>query len=299
MERSIHAGLLVRSVMLATVFVIIQGCIATSAPPVTDPGIITGLASWYGQEFSGRATANGEIFDPMLMTAAHRDLPFGTLVDVRNTRNDRTVQVRINDRGPFVGNRIIDLSWAAAEQIGMVQAGVVPVQLQIIGSAQPSGMSGRNATGAPLDAPPPSIPFPLPDSSPADAEADDSEVVVSDIDVVEVRRGQEVRKRVGADGKTIEGAPASATAGPGGTLPRSSSLPSRFVVQLGSFLNRTNADTLHAKVTALLRPAYVEQRGELYRVRVGPFYTREAAIEARDVLESAGFSGVLMTADGS
>lgn len=276
---------------LAAAFLIVQGCIATSVPPQTDPGIITGLASWYGQEFSGRATANGEIFDPMLLTAAHRDLPFGTLVEVRNTRNNRTVQVRINDRGPFIGNRIIDLSWAAAEQIGMVEAGVIPVELLIIGQARsPAAAPGHRATRAPLDAPPPAIPFPLPDSSPA---LEESEVVVTDIEVVEVRRGEEVRKRVGADGITIEGG-SSTSGGTTRAQPRANPPPSRFVVQLGSFLNRANAETLLTKVSALLRPAYVERSGELYRVRVGPFYTREAAIEARETLEAAGFSGVLM-----
>lgn len=281
---------------LATLFLIVQGCIATSAPPRTDPGIITGLASWYGQEFSGRATANGEIFDPMLLTAAHRELPFGTLVEVRNTRNNRAVQVRINDRGPFVGNRIIDLSWAAAEQIGMVEAGVVPVEVVIVAQATPPGSTARRTT-APMDAPPPAIPFPLPGSSTVDADADASDVIVSDIEVIEVRRGEEVRKRVGADGISIEGGSApsmESTRSPGRVAQ-----PSRFVVQLGSFLNRANAETLHAKVSALLRPAYVEQSGELYRVRVGPFHTREAAIEARERLESAGFSGVLMTAEDS
>jgi rare lipoprotein A len=280
-------------VALATLILIVQGCISSSAPPRTDPEIITGLASWYGQEFSGRATANGEIFDPMLLTAAHRELPFGTLVEVRNTRNNRAVQVRINDRGPFVGNRIIDLSWAAAEQIGMVEAGVVPVEVVIVAQATPPGSTARQTT-TPMDAPPPAIPFPLPDSSTVDADAD---VIVSDIEVIEVRRGEEVRKRVGADGISIEGGSAPST---GSTRsPGRVAQPSRFVVQLGSFLNRVNAETLHAKVSALLRPAYVEQSGELYRVRVGPFHTREAAIEARERLESSGFSGVLMTADDS
>lgn len=277
---------------LATLLVIAQGCISTSAPPRSDPGIIAGLASWYGQEFSGRATANGEIFDPMLLTAAHRELPFGTLVEVRNTRNNRAVQVRINDRGPFIGNRIIDLSWAAAEQIGMVEAGVVPVELVIVSQAAPPGSTARRTT-PPMDAPPPAIPFPLPDSSTADADAD--EVVVSDIEVIEVRRGEEVRKRVGADGISIEGGSAPSM---GSTRSPSRVVqPSRFVVQLGSFLNRVNAETLLARVSPLVRPAYVEQSGELYRVRVGPFDTREAAIEARERLESAGFSGVLMTAE--
>src|SRR6266850_5637680 len=77
-----------------------------------------GVASWYGHPFDGRLTANGEIYDMEKMTAAHRTLPFGTWLEVKNLSNDKTVKVRIIDRGPFVGGRILDLSHAAAVSIG-------------------------------------------------------------------------------------------------------------------------------------------------------------------------------------
>ncbi|WP_291012447.1 septal ring lytic transglycosylase RlpA family protein [Hydrogenophaga sp.] len=91
--------------------------------------IARGLASWYGEKFQGRRTASGERFDMNALTAAHPSLPFGTRVRVRNARNGREVEVRINDRGPFTGKRIIDLSRAAAQAIDLVQAGVGPVVL--------------------------------------------------------------------------------------------------------------------------------------------------------------------------
>ncbi len=91
-----------------------------------------GLASWYGPGFAGRRTANGEIFDPSQLTAAHRELPFNTLVRVTNDRNGRSVVVRINDRGPFKGARIIDLSRASAEAIEMVGSGVAYVKLDVL-----------------------------------------------------------------------------------------------------------------------------------------------------------------------
>lgn len=91
--------------------------------------IARGLASWYGEKFQGRRTASGERFDMNALTAAHPSLPFGTRVRVRNPRNGREVEVRINDRGPFTGRRIIDLSRAAAQAIDLVQAGVGPVVL--------------------------------------------------------------------------------------------------------------------------------------------------------------------------
>jgi rare lipoprotein A len=92
----------------------------------------TGLASWYGHPYHGRAAANGEIYDMEKLTAAHRTLPFGTWVRVTNVANDKSVEVRITDRGPFVGGRIIDLSHAAAEVIDMIGPGVARVRLDII-----------------------------------------------------------------------------------------------------------------------------------------------------------------------
>ena len=102
-------------------------------PAKTEPwplAVQQGLASYYGREFHGRKTANGEIFDMEAMTAAHRTLPFGTMVRVTNIRTSQSVTVRINDRGPFVEGRLIDLSQGAARKIGI--DGVEPVRLEII-----------------------------------------------------------------------------------------------------------------------------------------------------------------------
>lgn len=92
-----------------------------------------GLASWYGYDWAGRKTANGERFNPEAMTAAHRSLPMGTKVIVTNTRNGKSVVVRINDRGPYIGGRIIDLSLGAARILGMMNSGVAPVRIQVLG----------------------------------------------------------------------------------------------------------------------------------------------------------------------
>ena len=92
-----------------------------------------GTASWYGGKFHGRKTASGERFNKHALTAAHRSLPFGSKVRVTNQRNNRMVIVRINDRGPFLKNRVIDLSEAAAEKIGMRTSGTAPVRVEILG----------------------------------------------------------------------------------------------------------------------------------------------------------------------
>ncbi len=95
-------------------------------------GIERGEASWYGGKFQGRLTANGERFDTNMLTAAHKTLPFNTIVEVKNLANDKIVHVRINDRGPFVEGRIIDLSRAAAGKLNMVGTGVAEVEVRII-----------------------------------------------------------------------------------------------------------------------------------------------------------------------
>lgn len=105
--------------------------VGVAAEPTS--GTQAGLASWYGPGFAGRLAANGEVFDPNQMTAAHLNLPFGTKVEVTNLDNGRSVEVEITDRGPFIGDRIIDLSTAAARTIGLLQQGVGLVQLRILG----------------------------------------------------------------------------------------------------------------------------------------------------------------------
>ena len=89
-----------------------------------------GMASYYSDNFHGRATASGETYDRYAFTCAHRTLPFGTRLVVTNLANRKSVFVRVNDRGPFVKGRIIDLSYAAAEEIGMIGAGVVKVKVE-------------------------------------------------------------------------------------------------------------------------------------------------------------------------
>src|ERR1035441_2727249 len=100
-----------------------------------------GLASWYGNPYHGRASASGEIYDMEQMTAAHRTLPFGTMVRVHDLDNEKSVDVRINERGPFVDGRIIDLSHAAARAIGMIGPGTASVRLEILSAPAAVGQA--------------------------------------------------------------------------------------------------------------------------------------------------------------
>lgn len=105
--------------------------------PLSQPTIVAnsfgGKASWYGPGFHGRLTANGERYNQNAMTAAHPSLRFGTRVKVTNLNNGRSVVVRINDRGPYAGGRVIDLSAAAARSLNMINSGVAPVEVTILG----------------------------------------------------------------------------------------------------------------------------------------------------------------------
>ncbi len=111
-----------------------------------------GLASWYGTKFHGRRTSSGEPYDMFAMTAAHRELPLPSYVEVTNLDNGKRVVVRVNDRGPFVGGRVIDLSYTAAHRIGMVQKGVAPVHIRVVSPAGEEGQPIRVAGTGALDA---------------------------------------------------------------------------------------------------------------------------------------------------
>src|ERR1017187_6494958 len=117
-----------------------------------------GLASWYGKEFDGLPTASGETFRPEKLPAAHRTVPLGTVLDVTNEKNGKIVRVKINDRGPFIAGRILDLSKAAAAEIGSVADGVVPVSLRVVtlgdnariraGTDEPPAITAANTANA-------------------------------------------------------------------------------------------------------------------------------------------------------
>ena len=138
---------------------VLAGCAATpplpdppaEPPPVAappSPRVQRGIASWYGPGFHGRRTANGERFNQNAMTAAHRSLPIGTMVTVRNLENGRTVRVRINDRGPYIRGRVIDLSRAAARALGIIEDGVARVALEW----HPPGSPDAQTASVPDDA---------------------------------------------------------------------------------------------------------------------------------------------------
>src|SRR5580692_4109627 len=151
-------------VCILALAVVIGGCGGKKTIAVTPPALKTrplpepappvgteerGMASWYGHPYHGRPAADGEIYDMEKMVAAHRTLPFQTMVRVRNLTNDKTVDVRIIDRGPFIANRIIDLSHAAARAIDLIGPGVANVELTIISNTAPTAANVPVAVSTP------------------------------------------------------------------------------------------------------------------------------------------------------
>ncbi len=116
---------------LFAVLLLLSACSSQPSSSVA-PNTTSGQASWYGAKHHGKKTASGERFNQHALTAAHRTLAFGTRVKVTNIRNNKSVTVRVNDRGPYSKGRIIDLSRAAANKIDMLNSGVAPVRLQVL-----------------------------------------------------------------------------------------------------------------------------------------------------------------------
>src|SRR5438876_8940156 len=222
--------------------VLAAACATAPKPQVTPPSDLHGIASWYGQEFAGRTTANGEIFDPLLFTAAHRTLPFGTVVDVQNPKTGQSVRVRINDRGPYIGGRMIDLSYAAAQQIGLIEPGSGDVEVTVV-----------KVGNGEREAPAPYV-VTVPDVKPVGEAPASIPVVVDNVQVVEEHQAAETRLQVSADGRKLQEVPVqamTAEALDAQRLPKRSlpSVAAKFFVQVGAFAQESNAKELLSQLT--------------------------------------------------
>jgi peptidoglycan lytic transglycosylase len=291
---------------LVPLFVVIvtlaYGCRTTAPVPPKAPEVLHGVASWYGEEFAGRTTANGEIFDPALLTAAHRTLPFGTVLDITNPKTQQTVRVRVNDRGPFIGGRVIDLSYAAAQKIGLIEPGIGEVNIRLVrvGSGEREPPVPFEATVAETPKVVPIVPAPPATDAPK-VDVVPQEVVVDRIEVQTERGGVITRTQVAADGRTLEEVPATGEAAPSAARFDERRRPTRaprihkgqYVVQVGAFSVEANAKSLQERLTVIGQAAWID-RNDLYRVRLGPFATRDQAAAARASLEANGISAIIL-----
>ncbi len=241
--------------------------------PTPEPGYQqTGTASWYGAQFHGQRTASGETFDQAALTAAHPTLPIPSLVQVTNLENGREVIVRVNDRGPFSGDRLIDLSRGAAQVLGFEEAGHARVHVRYLGPA-PRRVNS-DGTPAPESVHAPASMAQQPEEGPR-ALLPQQPVRTADLD------GAPVAERpVYAPAPTFSGGV--------------------FFVQVGAFSDPVNAQRVRDAV-ASAGPVVVDTRttasgAELFRVRVGPFANQEEADGARRMLSTLGYAESVVAA---
>lgn len=218
----------------------------------------TGIASWYGPGFVGQATASGEIYDQNAMTAAHKTLPLPTLVRVTNLENGRQIQLRINDRGPFVNNRIIDVSYRAAQLLGMDVNGTARVRVQVMAeeSRQLAAQLGGGETGP---------------GAPKVAAAPAPKLVVQPL-----TGGTQVATTGPAAPKSIVGLATGPLPQPSTSVVLEPVHPTNLFVQAGAFLQITNANNLRSKLAGIASARIIPvQLGaqRFYRVRLGPIAT--------------------------
>jgi rare lipoprotein A len=252
-----------------------------------------GIASWYGPEFDGRPTASGEIFNSALFTAAHPTLPFGTVLNITNTHNNKKVSVRVNDRGPFVSARILDVSRAAAEQLDMLVTGTAPVIVESVGPVVfPSGTVPETAPAASAPGGGPG----LIDSGWTTVQAEPAgpgAAAASQPALPPPMGPQPAAPQV----RTMPALPESgrtAPPPPAVLKPAISPIPNKvYRLQVGSYRIARNAvDSFERLKNAGLNPAY-ERNGEFFRVVL-------AGIRAEDVqsvaekLGAAGFPEALI-----
>lgn len=252
--------------------------------PKSDPGYDErGIGSWYGEQFHNRRTANGEIFDMDLPSAAHKTLPLPSIVEVTNLDNGRKMQVRVNDRGPFVDGRIIDLSKAAAEQLGYGRAGVARVRVRYIGPAAKTPFDQRRMIAA---TPPPAEPRPGPRYAPPPQ----ARVYATGLPPAQPAYAPPPPPKA-ADPDYVPYAPSSPA--PLVPAPPAPVLTSAYRVQAGSFANRDNAERAAAQLSGA-GEASIESipraQGVLYRVVVQAGPDEAEAFGVRDRVAALGFS---------
>lgn len=251
--------------------------------PQSDPDYdIKGIGSWYGEQFHNRRTANGEIFDMDVPSAAHKTLPLPSLVEVTNLDNGRKMVVRVNDRGPFVGDRVIDLSKAAADQLGYRRQGVARVRVRYVGPAPKAAFDTRQYVKA------------APTPAPSRWEGREDAPIVWPAEPPPVRT-QIIPARHTVAPEPPESAPVTRPNTPSAV--RNDIVPVRssaFRVQAGAFSNRENAERavslLRSAGSAMIEPLE-RSGGTLYRVLVSAGEDESQAWSVREQVAALGYSG--------
>lgn len=280
-----------------------------------------GLASWYGPSFHGRRTANGEMFDMDKVSGAHKTLPLPSIVRVTNLENGRSLVVRVNDRGPFIRGRIIDLSKKAAELLGFAEQGTAPVKVELLVDRSRQEALALGAASHPEFGPPPpkaapSVEVTVETLGPLQGTMMANKDVAAEVDgSVRVAATAQPGSRGTPppyDGMTDVGPrgrlPAAAESERGAAPDLAGSLhlvpvtnPPSIYIQAGAFARFDNANRLRVRLGMLGYPVRVHQvyitNQPMFRVRVGPLQTVEAADRTLDRLVAAGYPDAQIVID--
>lgn len=239
----------------------------TAADEKTVAPVTEGYAAWYGKELQGRPTASGELFDMNQMTAAHRDFPMNSLVLVKNLENGRKAMVKINDRGPYVEGRVMDMSYAAARELGFAEKGTARVQLELVQAGEDNFLAKADTAALPKAGKPrkalqdaEEIIEPAADlDATGDAEDDDGKIKSA---------GSKKEKLVFLDGKKPRG----------------------FTVQVGAFKKKVNAERHRDEILeAYPQKAFIATNGKWHFVCLGDFKNRK---QAKNFLKKLNDDGI-------
>ncbi len=244
----------------------------------------TGIASWYGDEFGGRLTANGEIFDPALVSAAHKTLPMPSVVRVTNFDNGRSLVVRVNDRGPFVAGRIIDLSREAARLLGFKDKGIARVRVEILTEESLRLEKLARAGEFPLLSEDNDTPLPVVQAAKQPS-----------VSLNATTTNSAARKPVASQSSV-----ALLSQSRAGTVIQTEPIITTLWVQIGAFHSEKNAINMLDKVSTIGQGRISEhiQNGRiLYRVQLGPVETAEAADTLLNRALQQGYNGARTIVD--
>jgi rare lipoprotein A len=234
----------------------------------TSEGLVqTGIASWYGSDFHGKRTANGEIYDMDKLTAAHKYLPFHTLVEVENLENNKKVLVRINDRGPFVEGRVIDLSRKAGQRIGIEDTGTARVRLRIVKATDTAAIPQKKPTDT---------------STNKETGIDKEEITVVEVTETDIPKSTAL--------PPPEPPPTVQSDTPGG-----------FYLQAGAFGSMRNAKRQLRKIKRILPgvPFNIQYTDGLYKIISDSLGSRETAETFKEHLEKNGIEAIIRELNGS
>jgi len=264
------------------------------------PYKIQGRASWYGKKFHGNSTSNGERYDMYAMTAAHTTLPIPSYVRVTRVSNGKSVVLRINDRGPFHSDRVIDLSYVAAYKLGMLGPGsseviverIMPDQIRNWQPQNSSTMLAQESLATPQVLPVAGVAVAL--STPADTSLANSTTSRPASGTISSREPVELGPPPSATAEKAQNTNARESSPGNISLQQARQIPAgSMFLQLGAFSDPTKAQSLAAQITqkmpsGLDAPVRVDQNANnLYRVRIGPFASRDAALEALTPIQNS------------